>query len=304
MKDQTPVRILDGGLGTSLEDKYQVQFSSDSTPLWSSHLLVSDQKTLLECQTDFACAGANVLLTATYQTSIAGFASTRTPEWPRGISLPNIGQFLEDATLIAQEACCRGGEVAISLGPYGATMIPSTEYSAEYDADHADAKSLFDWHLERWMLFAKSNGSLSGVSYVAFETIPRLDEIAAIRRMILGNAKIPVWISAVFPGDGDKLPDGSSVEDVVRTMLSAEVAAKAPWGIGINCTKVDKLDSLVRRYEKGVQEMVDLGDVLGWPSLVLYPDGTNGEVYNTATKTWELPAGAGGPKAGVCGDGF
>ena len=27
------------------------------------------------------------------------------------------------------------------------------------------------------------------------------------------------------------------------------------------------------------------------PALVLYPDGTNGEVYNTATQTWEIPDG-------------
>lgn len=91
-----------------------------------------------------------------------------------------------------------------------------------------------------------SKQALSGVRYVAFETIPRLDEIVVITELLAGMRSLPVWISVVFPGDGDKLPDGSSVENVVRAMLSSEVCSKAPWGIGINCTKVAKLELLVR----------------------------------------------------------
>ena len=312
MKHPIPIRILDGGLGTSLEDKYGVKFSLH-TPLWSSHLLLSDQKTLLECQTDFAEAGADILLTATYQVSISGFAATRTPEWPRGVSLPNIGQFLEDAVLIAESAGRGGGgrggsggsgngstEIAISLGPYGATMVPSTEYTGAYDKDHIGTNKLAQWHFERVMLYAKQQGLMSRVRYLAFETIPRLDEVKAIRG-VLASFKTPGWISCVFPGhdDNDRLPDGSTVEDVVTAALACggEMTTKRPpWGIGINCTKIQKLSGLVKKFEKAVQGLIDLGDLHGWPSLVLYPDGTNGEVYNTTTKTWELPAGSTKPE--------
>src|SRR5438034_1581599 len=69
------VLLLDGGLGTTLEDTYQVQFS-DTTPLWSGHLLISSPETLLKAQTAFARAGADILLTATYQASLAGFSRT------------------------------------------------------------------------------------------------------------------------------------------------------------------------------------------------------------------------------------
>lgn len=299
MKHPIPIRILDGGLGTSLEDKYRVKFSLN-TPLWSSHLLLSDQKTLLECQTDFAEAGADILLTATYQVSIGGFAATRTPEWPRGVSLPNIGQFLEDAVLITESAGGRHGpEVAVSLGPYGATMVPSTEYTGAYDEDHVGTSKLARWHFERAMLFAKQERLLSRVHYLAFETIPRLDEVKAVRE-VLTAFQIPGWISCVFPGDDDRLPDGSTVEDVVTAALAGDTSKRPPWGIGINCTKVQKLGGLVKKFEKAVQGLIELGDVLGWPSLVLYPDGTNGEVYNTTTKIWELPAGSTKPEVCFC----
>jgi homocysteine S-methyltransferase len=104
---------------------------------------------------------------------------------------------------------------------------------------------------------------------------------------------VPFWISCVFPGDDDvlALPDGTPVEEVVRAMLSVEVAGVTPWGIGINCTKVTKLPALVERYEVIVRQMIRTGELSGWPSLVLYPDGTNGEIYNTTTQKWEMPEG-------------
>ncbi|VUC33016.1 unnamed protein product, partial [Clonostachys rosea] len=80
----TEIKILDGGLGTSLETDFAVKFSH-STPLWSSHLLVSDPETLLQCQSNFGRVPVDVLLTATYQVSIQGFADTKTSQTPTGI---------------------------------------------------------------------------------------------------------------------------------------------------------------------------------------------------------------------------
>ncbi|KAK5658951.1 hypothetical protein OQA88_1769 [Cercophora sp. LCS_1] len=303
MKDLIPIQLLDGGLGTSLEDRYGVKFS-EATPLWSSHLLVSDQQTLLDCQTDFGDVGVDVITTATYQVSIEGFAATRTPDWTRGIDLPNIPRFLEDAVLIASKAA-PAAQVALSLGPYGATMLPSTEYSGKYDDQHNDEPLLYQWHLERLMLYVKNQTGLACVSYMAFETIPRLDEVLAIRKLLVWTEwkRIMPWISCLFPGDDERLPDGSSVQEVVHAMLSCETGAVVPWGIGINCTKISKLDSLVKQYEKAVQELIDLNQLSGWPNLVLYPDGTNGEVYDTVTKTWKVPDGENPPEVSVCPNG-
>ncbi|KAL1845233.1 hypothetical protein VTK73DRAFT_829 [Phialemonium thermophilum] len=309
MSDDPPLFVLDGGLGTTLEDLFGQRFSSSTTPLWSSHLLVSDPHTLLACQSAFAQAGADILSTATYQVSLVGFAATRTESWPHGVPAAHVGPFLEAAVRIAEQAAAAGPgrRVALSLGPYGATLVPSQEYSGDYGA--TTPGELEAWHAERLGLFlAGVSGLARRVSYVACETIPRVDEIVSVRKAWektyerLGSGEgIPLWISCLFPGLGDgavaTLPDGTSAEKAVETMLDPGLSSVVPWGIGINCTKLHKLGALVERYEAAVRRLVEGGVVESWPALVLYPDGTNGEVYNTTTQRWELPAGGQRPEA-------
>ncbi|PTB64681.1 Homocysteine S-methyltransferase [Trichoderma citrinoviride] len=300
----TTIRILDGGLGTSLEHNHGISFTPSSSPLWSSHLLVSDPATLLLCQKSFAAIPVDVLLTATYQVSIQGFAATKTAEHPSGIAdASHIPPFLDKAIQIAHEAAkartpCAAA-VALSLGPYGACMIPSQEYSGAYDAEHSSEEALYLWHRQRMELFARVVPPVRRrITYMALETIPRLDEIVALRRALAAvpelSSGIPFWMSCLFPHeDDDNTPDGSSPEAILGAMLDPALAEEAvPWAVGINCTKVWKLDSLLRRYEAAIRNLLHEGTVERWPALVLYPDGTNGEVYNTTTKQWELPQGA------------
>lgn len=290
--ETTPIILLDGGLGTSLEDKYGVTFSNKTTPLWSSHPLISDPQTLLACQRDFGQVPVDVIETATYQVSIRGFDATKTEQWPNGIDRANIPHFLQTAVDIADQA--RGkpdAKIALSLGPYGSTIVPGQEYSGIYDDDHNNEGKLADWWTERLSLF-KSAEILDRVSFVACETLPRLDEISAVRTAVAGfTTSKPCWIACVFPGEGDQLPDGSSIEQVVEAMLLPGESKIQPWGVGINCTKLHKLPDLVEKFETAVSILVREGKISAWPALVLYPDGTNGEVYNTTTQKWELPAG-------------
>ncbi|KAK4183131.1 Homocysteine S-methyltransferase [Podospora australis] len=307
MEELTPILILDGGLGTTLETKHGVSFSQD-TPLWSSHLLLDDQNTLLDCQSSFAKAGADILMTATYQVSIDGFGATKTSKFPQGVPPSEIGKFLQDAVLIAEKAGTSAAgagngrgpvSIALSMGPYGATQRPnSTEYSGQYDGAHCKIEQLAEWHAERMVLYAKIDGLLDRVEYIAFETVPRVDEIRAMRQVMAEHVRLggsnKWWISTVWPGDDEepRLPDGSSAEEVVYAMLRPKLVGGVPWGIGINCTKVEKLPGLVNKFRDAVQGLVDLGMVEGWPALVLCPDGTkDGEVYNTTTKRWEIPEG-------------
>ncbi|GAW20635.1 hypothetical protein ANO14919_101430 [Xylariales sp. No.14919] len=301
----TPVYFLDGGLGTSLEDKYDIRFT-EATPLWSSHLLLSDRETLKSCQRDFAVIPVDILLTATYQVSVEGFRRTRTDSFPDGIPRPEIPQFLDTAVSIVEEVKQPKTKIALSLGAYGAVMTPSQEYTGQYDDEHNSADKLFRWHADRISLFTSIAQLDSRVDFLAFETVPRLDEILAIRRLTTLLASQPVdaaaagplgrtpyWISCVFPGTSQVLPDGSSVSQVIRALLSLEYSNDPPWGIGINCTKIAELPQLVRAYEIGVRLLEEDGHLQSWPSLLLYPDGTNGEVYDTVTKTWTLPAALG-----------
>lgn len=281
------VQILDGGLGTSLQDHYGVKFDFSSTPLWSSHMLVSDPSTLLSCQRDFVAANVDVLLTATYQVSVEGFARTKTAEYPDGIPRHAVPAFLRTAVEVAEKAKTDRTAIALSLGPYGACMIPGQEYTGAYDAERNSEEGLYRWHLERLQLFVEAD-VIHRVQYVTFETLPRLDEVRAVRRAIrAAGITTPFWIACVFPGETDALPDGSSVQQVVRAALEDVDGQATPWGLGINCTKIHKLPALVEKFGNNVAEMQTAGQVKNAPSLVLYPDGTNGEVYNTATQVWE-----------------
>lgn len=292
----TTIHILDGGLGTSLEDKYGVKFTHASTPLWSSHLLVADPATLAACQRDFAAAGADVLLTATYQASTEAFQRTQTAEFPHGIPQEAVGRYLRTAVDVAEAAargaraeCGNGGgpvvDLALGLGPYGAAMVPGQEFSGRYDAAHDGEEALFRWHLDRLRLFTAVPGLVERVRYLAFETLPRLDEVRAVRRSIrAAGIEKEFWVSCVFRPDDGRLPDGSTAQEVVEAMLGQLEDAADPWGIGINCTKLHQLPALIQRFEEKVEGFPSV------PTLVLYPDGTNGEVYNTTTQVWELPA--------------
>lgn len=283
----TNILILDGGLGTSLDQQYGIVFD-DSKPLWSSHLLLNDQDTLGRCQKDFGDVPVDIILTATYQLS---------PEAFEGI-IGNDGSMqlqgaIRDAVKIAEAAKREHARVALSVGPYGATMRPSQEYSGQYDSQMNNSNSLYQWHHHRLSTFGSSIPEVhSRISFVALETIPRVDEIKAVRQAMANTPKIsdiPYWISCLFPGEDGNLPDGSTAQEALESMLDPEVSDSIPWAVGINCTKVWKLRPLLRSYEGAITKMLSQGKMSHWPSLVLYPDGTNGEVYDTLLKEWVLP---------------
>ncbi|KAL5612814.1 hypothetical protein BROUX41_004104 [Berkeleyomyces rouxiae] len=326
-----PIYILDGGLGTTLEDEYHIKFTSAATPLWSSHLLVSDPATLTQCQADFAACPVDVLMTATYQASIESFGRTCTAAHPSGIPADAVPGYIDLALQTSRAAAQRAPAphappaVALSLGPYGATMVPSTEYSGAYDAAGGSVELLTAWHTRRLALFLRRLRTRSAPRFWAFETVPRVDEILAVRRVLDSAAAIQAqaiseatdadrtadadfdasveaagvpprtWIACVFPvvddGAESLLPDGNTVAVAVDAMLSKAHGAARPWGVGINCTKIAQTPDLVRAFAAAVARLVAAGDLDKWPALVLYPDGTNGEVYNTRSQKWEPEGG-------------
>lgn len=263
-----------------------------------------------------------MIITATYQISFDGFALS-------GVKDPvQVRKYMRSAVKFARTALNQTsksnqdglssererGRVALSLGAYGATMKPSQEYSGAYDAEHSTQDQLFSWHAQRLNVFLNDGiimvpsevadeeekqdreETWANVDLVAFETIPRVDEIHAARACVSAlrnNETRDFWISCVFPGDENRLPDGSSVREVVQAMLGdRHNGSVLPTGIGINCTRVEKLESLVLEFEEAVAELVKKRvarqlSAKEWLSLLIYPDGTKGEVYNTTTKKWE-----------------
>lgn len=228
------IRFLDGGLGTSLEDLYGVKFD-ETTPLWSSDLLINGPEIIEQLQVDFSKAGAEILLTSTYQCSFHGFAATLGEGSTKNCSRSAAETYMRSAVKIARHAhdsSGRGsGQVALSLGAYGATTSPSAEYSGQYDAEHDTQKTLYDFHLDRVMVFFNDAKVWDAIDLIAFETLPRQDEVKAVREVMKtmttnngGNSSTigsrPYWISCVFPNENLMLPDGTTIAQLCESMLS------------------------------------------------------------------------------------
>ncbi|KAI1006203.1 hypothetical protein K3495_g2018 [Podosphaera aphanis] len=358
MSKVPPIFFIDGGLGTTLADHYGCIFD-DSTPLWSSQLLLSaaGSETLRKCHSAFADAGADFITTATYQASVGGFHESllsiektvkiQTEHTARAMengksttldqeleteiqqatNLKRLGGYPNHETFLAQKCMRKAvklarmsfkgriGSVVLGLGAAGACLRPSQEYTGNYADSEVGTSisSIRKWHLGRLHVFCdakfmSTDETLSGsncwneIDLIAFETIPLVHEVIAVREAMFQisyslqledvASKKDFWISCVFPGDGYCLPDGSSITEAMRSMLGKRKGAAVPIGVGINCTFIGKLESLVEKYEVAITEMIAKGEVEKWPSLVIYPDGTNGEVYNTTTHEWEKKEGA------------
>ncbi|KAL8853825.1 MAG: hypothetical protein Q9221_001296 [Calogaya cf. arnoldii] len=329
MSTKTPIRFLDAGLGTTLESPpHNAKFKADSS-LWSSDFLVTSPATLSGVYRAFVEAGADVLLTATYQASFEGFAATKkagTPESASNKDKENktassqddsatyskeeASVVMRNAVSLAKEAFassqCAGSKsigkyVALSLGAYGATTKPSTEYSGDYKPENMQTvEGLVDWHDQRLEVFRDDEATWNDVNFVSFETLPVLKEVQAVRRVMAKHNTTQHfrewWISCVFPNDDLTLPDGSPVSAVVEAMLTNRGdQGQRPWGIGINCTDIKKLEKLLHQYEAAAQNILDTDDTQDvsarraqWPWLVTYPDGAQGSVYNTETQQWKI----------------
>ena len=319
-----PLIVLDGGLGTTLESQFDLTFTAAQTPTWSSHLLVAEPETLLAAQTSFSRQGAEIILTATYQASYEGFA--RTPRLATvtgdddddvnditapvgkdgttssGYSRVEAAEFMRSAIRISKFAIgSRAGVIALSLGPYGATIMPSAEYTAKYTytddmRGHSEEEKLFQWHFTRIRPYAEL---WSEFDLIAWETVPKLDEVLATRRVM---DRIPsrkrYWITVVVTSEDKtggasdstntsdpkqapvyRMPDGTATSTLLPHLLQG---TNPPWAIGINCTSIAKTRAVVRQWE----EVAASSQSLELPRLVIYPDNAAGKKYDGVTQTW------------------
>ncbi|KAL4945591.1 hypothetical protein BDV06DRAFT_209332 [Aspergillus oleicola] len=279
------ILLLDGGMGTTLEaPPFNVTFTTE-TPLWSSHLLISSPSTLQSAHRAFHDAGADILLTATYQSSTEGFLLTDASH-----TIKDAEGYMRSAIPLARSVIsptrlpCR---VALSLGPYGATMTPvAAEYTGLYPAAMNREGALREWHASRLRIFIGDSESESGpwdqVDYVAFETLRRADEVRADK---------PWWLCGVFPAE--KVDETDVRRWIDAAVEQTDANLPRPWGIGLNCTPMDHVARIVAIMRDELHLLEKDGNFVdGWasasgkPWLVLYPDGTKGEKYDPATKTW------------------
>ncbi|TFY82398.1 hypothetical protein EWM64_g1610 [Hericium alpestre] len=255
--------FLDGGLGTTLEDV----FKKDVThPLWSAKPIDEEPEVIIAAHLAFLRAGARIISTSTYQCAFNTFARA-------GYSVDDAATIMRKAVDLAVEACViflkecpdltkDDIKIALSLGPYGATLQPTQEFDGIYPPPYGPQgfsqegpnrnafteeeaqkeaiaiDALTDFHLQRLRVFANEVEIWSAIDCVAFETVPLRREMEAIKvAMRLLDHEMayrpqgfdwkPWWISAVFPSGRspqEECPGGGKlgIRQVWTTLLREE----------------------------------------------------------------------------------
>src|SRR4051794_3714131 len=197
--------VLDGGLATELE----AQGHDLSDPLWSARLLLEDPEAIVAAHTAYLRAGAEVVITASYQASFEGFGRL-------GLDARAAAALLRRSVELARRACAPfpGALVAASAGPYGAVLAGGQEYTGDYGALATGALEAFHERRLRALLDA-------GPDCVACETIPRADEAAALAR-VLDRLEAPdAWISFACR-DGRTTAHGEPIEAAVAAASGSD----------------------------------------------------------------------------------
>lgn len=258
--------MLDGGLATALEARGHRLDDA----LWSARLLRDAPEEIAAVHLDFLRAGADVIITASYQASFEGFAAAG---WSETESLA----LMERSITVAQDAVAGWWTdptsskeerlrplVAASIGPYGAFLADGSEYRGDYDID---ASRLMGFHERRLDVLSRC-----GADLLACETIPSRLEARVLTRLLahrrLQGKTTPAWLSFCCRDD-DHLADGSCLAEVV-----AEVAAEPSWlAIGVNCMAPRHVGPLLDALRSST----------GKPA-VAYPNA--GESWDAAGKSW------------------
>lgn len=243
--------VIDGGLATELE----VRGQNLNHQLWSARILAERPEAIREVHLAYARAGADVLITSSYQASIPGFEAA-------GYSAEKARRCLADSVRLAQvsEVVGRRVLVAASVGPYGAFLADGSEYRGCYGLS---VRQLRNWHRPRLEVLQGTVADL-----LAIETIPSLDEVQALAELLDDYGHVRAWMSLCCP-DPERLHDGASLDQVL------DVIGNHPQivAVGVNCVSPAIVGEAVR----------NLSSLTSKP-IVAYPN--SGECYDSGSRSW------------------
>jgi homocysteine S-methyltransferase len=264
--DLAGLRVLDGGLATELE-----RAGCDLTsPLWSGEVLVAQPEKVLAVHRSYLEAGADCLLTASYQISTMGFQEIGlgTPAAERAareaiqqsVALAEQArrEYMRSETTAAQKP--RRIWIVGSLGAYGAALHNGAEFHGNYEVGPA---KLVTFHAERIDAMRDTNAD-----FLAFETVPSLAEAKAILEALASFPDLAAYISFTCRDDAHT-GYGEPIEDCARLLDSASNIV----AIGINCTAPRYILPLIRKIR-----------AVSTKRIAVYPN--SGEIWEAETRGW------------------
>ena len=260
------MKIIDGGLATELVRHGQGFIDTD--PLWSARLLMTDPSAIRDAHSGFLEAGANVIITASYQASVEGFVKHA------GVTKDKAEQLIRESVTVAKEAREKFMSekqikaddrplVAGSVGPYGACLHDGSEYTGSY-VDSMTKEELINWHRTRVKLLVESD-----VDLLAVESLPAKKEAEAIIDLLKEFPSARAWVCFTCK-DHHHTSHGEPFQEAVLATLSSDQI----FGVGCNCTAPNLVESLLN----------DIKGVIGIKSIVVYPN--SGEIW-TNEKKWQ-----------------
>jgi homocysteine S-methyltransferase len=266
--DVNGLRVLDGGLATELE-----RAGCDlASPLWSGDVLRTQPEMVLAVHRSYLKAGADCLLTASYQLSAMGFREIGlTAEDARAAIHQSVAlaeqarrEYTEAEQALAREP--RPIWIAGSLGAYGAALHNGSEFHGRYEIEHAE---LVAFHAER---IDAMQGTPA--DFLAFETVPSVPEAEAILEALADFPEVAAYISFTCRDDGHT-GHGEPIEECARLLELAPQDNMSPQilAIGVNCTAPRHILPLVQKIRAVTSRRI-----------AVYPN--SGETWQAETRGW------------------
>lgn len=227
-----PFTVLDGGLSTALE---QAGHDLDHD-LWTAQLLLKEPEAIIRAHLAYLAAGAEILITASYQASVAGLVA-------QGLTRSEAFALIGLTTELAREAVTRFDRlhptvvpalVAASVGPYGATLADGSEYHGEYAIG---AGLLTEFHTERLEILIAS-----GPDLLACETIPSVLEATCLLQALDRLPATPAWVTYSCRNGAE-----TSAGDPIETAIEAVAGHPGIVAVGVNCTSPTFVGELLER---------------------------------------------------------
>ncbi|KAF2770969.1 Homocysteine S-methyltransferase [Teratosphaeria nubilosa] len=268
--------IIDGALATELE----ARGLNLNHALWSGKVLRDQPEVIQQVHVDYYIAGADIAITASYQTSMIGLREHF------GLPEAEAVELIKRSVRLAQRARCEAYQsgriektrrlfVAGSVGPYGAYLADGSEYRGDYQRSKEKFK---DFHRPRMQALVDA-----AVCLLAIETMPNMAEIEAVVEMLAEEKifrDVVAWISVTIK-DAEHLSDGTPLEDVLALVRQAPNVV----AIGVNCIPTELVEPCLKHLSS---LQVPEHEV----PLLCYPN--SGEVWDAVTKTWSGKQGEGG----------
>uniref|UniRef100_A0A182NLB1 Protein kinase domain-containing protein n=1 Tax=Anopheles dirus TaxID=7168 RepID=A0A182NLB1_9DIPT len=280
------VIVIDGGFSTQLAEHVGVK--PDKDPLWTSRFNATNPGAVLETHLDYLKAGADCILTNTYQASVEGYMDFLDLNEDESVQLIKASVELARrarSRYLAEKVENKSHKipwVVGSVGPYGAHLHDGSEYTGAY-ADHIPANRVQKWHRPRINAIVEA-----GVDALAIETIPcRMEAEALLDLLTAEHPTVRFWISFQCR-DGTSTAHGEPFGETVVALWNRarQLGNVNLLAIGVNCVNPQHVLSLVRSVHEqratGAAAVVD-GNNRTIP-LIVYPN--SGEQWDAAAGCW------------------